>query len=53
MPVTFAAGLLAALSMGGLPLFFGFLAKEEIYAALVGGGAGRCFWRWSRSPATR
>ena len=39
MPITFAAGLLAALSMGGLPLFFGFLAKEEIYAALVGGGA--------------
>ena len=34
MPLTFAAGLLAALSMGGLPLFFGFLAKEEIYAAL-------------------
>jgi multicomponent Na+:H+ antiporter subunit A len=38
MPVTFAAGLLAALSMGGLPLFFGFLAKEEIYAALATGG---------------
>lgn len=38
MPITFAAGLLAALSMGGLPLFFGFLAKEEIYAALTGGG---------------
>ena len=37
MPVTFAAGLLAALSMGGLPLFFGFLAKEEIYAALAVG----------------
>jgi len=37
MPVTFAAGLLAALSMGGLPLFFGFLAKEEIYAALPTG----------------
>ncbi len=34
MPVTFAAALLAALSMGGLPPFFGFLAKEEIYAAL-------------------
>lgn len=34
MPITFAAALLAALSMGGLPLFFGFLAKEEIYAAL-------------------
>lgn len=39
MPVTFAAGLLAALSMGGVPLFFGFLAKEEIYAALAGGSA--------------
>ncbi|PSJ61366.1 putative monovalent cation/H+ antiporter subunit A [Pseudaminobacter soli (ex Li et al. 2025)] len=39
MPITFTAGLLAALSMGGVPLFFGFLAKEEIYAALaIGGG---------------
>lgn len=37
MPVTFGAALLAALSMGGLPLFFGFLAKEEIYYALEGG----------------
>ncbi|MDF1632040.1 putative monovalent cation/H+ antiporter subunit A [Mycoplana sp. MJR14] len=37
MPVTFAAALLAALSMGGLPPFFGFLAKEEVYAALEGG----------------
>jgi multicomponent Na+:H+ antiporter subunit A len=37
MPITFAAALLAALSMGGLPLFFGFLAKEEIYYALAGG----------------
>ncbi|MER2534993.1 MAG: putative monovalent cation/H+ antiporter subunit A [Rhizobiaceae bacterium] len=37
MPLTFAAGLLAALSMGGLPLFLGFLAKEEIYAALTEG----------------
>jgi multicomponent Na+:H+ antiporter subunit A len=43
MPITFAAGLLAALSMGGLPLFFGFLAKEEIYAALTGGGAWPTF----------
>ena len=34
MPITFAAALLAALSMGGLPPFFGFLAKEEIYLAL-------------------
>jgi multicomponent Na+:H+ antiporter subunit A len=39
MPITFAAAILAALSMGGLPLFFGFLAKEEIYVAIaVGGG---------------
>lgn len=37
MPVTFAAGLLAALSMGGIPLFFGFVAKEEIYAGLAAG----------------
>lgn len=37
MPVTFLAALLAALSMGGLPPFFGFLAKEEVYAALSGG----------------
>ena len=37
MPVSFAAGTMAALSMGGLPLFFGFLAKEEIYAALTAG----------------
>ncbi|WP_437437277.1 putative monovalent cation/H+ antiporter subunit A [Shinella daejeonensis] len=37
MPVTFAAAVLAALSMSGLPPFFGFLAKEEVYAALSGG----------------
>jgi multicomponent Na+:H+ antiporter subunit A len=34
MPITFAAAFVAALSMGGLPPLFGFLAKEEIYAAL-------------------
>ncbi|MCF3638603.1 putative monovalent cation/H+ antiporter subunit A [Rhizobium sp. TRM95111] len=34
MPLTFAAALLAALSMGGVAPFFGFLAKEEVYAAL-------------------
>ncbi len=37
MPITFAAALLAGLSMGGLPPFFGFLAKEEIYHALAHG----------------
>ncbi|QFI65497.1 putative monovalent cation/H+ antiporter subunit A [Sinorhizobium alkalisoli] len=36
MPLTFAIALATALSMGGLPPFFGFLAKEEIYAALSG-----------------
>ncbi|MGG7517186.1 putative monovalent cation/H+ antiporter subunit A [Allorhizobium undicola] len=39
MPLTFAAALLAGLSMAGLPPFFGFLAKEEIYAALIGADA--------------
>ncbi|AUX75609.1 putative monovalent cation/H+ antiporter subunit A [Sinorhizobium fredii] len=33
MPLTFAIALAAALSMGGLPPFFGFLAKEELYSA--------------------
>ncbi|MBP1870405.1 multicomponent Na+:H+ antiporter subunit A [Ensifer adhaerens] len=35
MPLTFVIALAAALSMGGLPPFFGFLAKEEIYYALA------------------
>ena len=34
MPITFAAALLCALSMGGLTPFVGFLAKEEMYHAL-------------------
>ncbi|MDN2566368.1 putative monovalent cation/H+ antiporter subunit A [Aquibium sp. A9E412] len=34
MPITFAAAVLGAVSMGGLPPLFGFLAKEEMYAAL-------------------
>ena len=37
MPITFAAALTAAISMAGLPPFFGFLAKEEIYYALAHG----------------
>lgn len=37
MPLTFAAALAAAISMAGLPPFFGFLAKEEIYYALAHG----------------
>ena len=39
MPITFAAAVLAAFSMGGLPPFLGFLSKEEIYDALIGGDA--------------
>ncbi|MFZ1813248.1 MAG: putative monovalent cation/H+ antiporter subunit A [Rhizobiaceae bacterium] len=39
MPITFAAAALAALSMAGIPPFVGFMAKEEIYAAMTGPGA--------------
>jgi multicomponent Na+:H+ antiporter subunit A len=35
MPVTAAAAALAALSMAGVPLFFGFIAKEQFYEALA------------------
>ncbi|MBY4628668.1 putative monovalent cation/H+ antiporter subunit A [Rhizobium croatiense] len=37
MPLTWIIAFAAAFSMAGLPPFFGFLAKEEIYMALVGG----------------
>ena len=41
MPLTFAGGLLAALSMAGLPPFFGFVGKEVVYeAGLQAGTAG-------------
>jgi multicomponent Na+:H+ antiporter subunit A len=39
MPVSFAAALVAGASMAGLPPIFGFLAKEEIYAAIGMSGA--------------
>lgn len=35
MPITFFAACLAGLSMAGLPPFIGFMAKEEIYAAIA------------------
>ena len=38
MPVTFGAALLAACSMGGLPLTIGFFGKETMYAGLLEGG---------------
>ncbi len=34
MPITFGAALASAISMAGLPPFFGFLAKEEVYYGL-------------------
>ncbi len=37
MPVTFGICLVGALSMAGLPPFFGFLAKEALYASLLNG----------------
>ncbi len=37
MPITFSAALLAALSMAGLPPFFGFIAKEFAYKATLDG----------------
>jgi multicomponent Na+:H+ antiporter subunit A len=39
MPLTFAIAMAAALSMGGFIPFLGFVAKEEIYAALAQGDA--------------
>lgn len=37
MPMAFAAALLAAMSMAGLPPFLGFIGKEEMYAAALDG----------------
>jgi multicomponent Na+:H+ antiporter subunit A len=37
LPLTFGATILASLAMVGLPPFVAFYAKEEMYAALVGG----------------
>jgi multicomponent Na+:H+ antiporter subunit A len=38
MPMTAVAGVAAALSMVGVPLLFGFVAKDAAYEALVHGG---------------
>ena len=38
MPYTMAGGLLAALSMAGLPPLFGFIGKEVTYEAALGAG---------------
>ena len=39
MPYTMAGGLLAALSMAGLPPFFGFIGKEATYEAALHSGS--------------
>ncbi len=44
MPITFAAALLGAAAMGGLPPLFGFLAKEEVYAAAAYSDRGLFTW---------
>ncbi|MCY0146298.1 putative monovalent cation/H+ antiporter subunit A [Hoeflea sp. G2-23] len=44
MPITFVAAMVAAVSMGGLPPMFGFLAKEEVYAALWAADAWSLFF---------
>ena len=38
MPITAASGLAAALSMGGIPLLFGFIGKEVTYEAALHAG---------------
>ena len=38
MPITAAAAGLAALSMAGIPPFFGFIGKEIVYEAALNGG---------------
>ena len=35
MPATAAAGILAAASMAGIPLLFGFIAKEQFYTSVA------------------
>ncbi|MCC6857025.1 MAG: DUF4040 domain-containing protein [Bryobacterales bacterium] len=40
MPVLAVAGLLAACSMAGIPLFLGFTGKELLYDSLLGAGGG-------------
>jgi multicomponent Na+:H+ antiporter subunit A len=44
LPVTAAAGGLAALSMAGLPPLFGFIGKELIYEAAMGAEAWMLFF---------
>ncbi len=46
MPLTFIAVLIAAAGMAGLPLTIAFLAKEEMYAALLLSNWLDLIWRW-------
>jgi multicomponent Na+:H+ antiporter subunit A len=40
MPLTAAAAALAAASMAGVPVVFGFVAKDALFAAVLGGPGG-------------
>lgn len=44
MPKTATAAWLAAFSMAGIPLWFGFVSKETLYEALLGAPGGAWFW---------
>jgi multicomponent Na+:H+ antiporter subunit A len=44
MPVTAAAGGVAALSMAGVPLTLGFVAKDGVYEALLHGDGRSAWW---------
>lgn len=46
MPITFIAVVLAVAGMAGLPLTSAFLAKEEMYLALMHDGWGELFGNW-------
>ena len=43
MPQTALAAMLAAGSMAGIPLFFGFIAKEQVYESV---GSSSAFGLW-------
>ena len=49
MPQTALAAMLAAASMAGFPLFFGFIAKEQVYESV---GTSTCIGLWPEIVVT-